>query len=203
MEPGSVLFVPRGTWHATESGGDSLSVSIGLYLSSAADAVLEQLQLLLLQDSEWRRPLHGGWGEGLPEDCAALKAEDVLTGPLPPEQRLARISPESRFQKTPHSRLEHAPTPPGRAYPCEALVIIIADPNYGERGSTRLEIAPEAASVFRWMAERRAAFSAGELAERFPVFPFAQHREILEAVARSGLIHALWFPVLPSGSRSS
>src|SRR6202140_3775206 len=24
MQPGSVLFLPRGTWHATESGGDSL-----------------------------------------------------------------------------------------------------------------------------------------------------------------------------------
>jgi ribosomal protein L16 Arg81 hydroxylase len=219
MEPGSVLFVPRGTWHATESGGDSLSVSIGLYLPSAADGVLEQLQLLLLQDPEWRRPLYGGWGKGpardaaaarlsrllerLPADCAALKVEDVLAGFLPPEQRLAAITPESRFQKTPHSRLESGPAPPARGYASEVLLIIIANPNYGERGSTRLELAPEAAAIFRWMAERRAAFSAGELAERFPMFPFAQHRQILEAAARSGLIHALWFPVLPSSREAS
>ena len=218
MEPGSVLFVPRGTWHATESGGDSLSVSIGLYLPSAADCVLEQLQLLLLQDAEWRRPLYGGWGEGeacdaaaarlsrllarLPEDCAALKVEDVLAGLLPPEQRMATITPESRFQKTPHSHLESAPAPAARGYASEVLLIILADPNYGERGSTRLEVAPEAAAVFRWMAERRAAFSAGELAERFSMFPFAQHRQILEAAARSGLIRLLWFPTLSPAERS-
>src|SRR5439155_1048309 len=96
MQPGSVLFLPRGTWHTTESGGDSLSVSIGLYLPSAADCVLEQLQLLLLQDPEWRCPLYGGWGDGaardavaarlsrllarLPRECSALKVEDVLSG---------------------------------------------------------------------------------------------------------------------------
>src|SRR5438034_4836129 len=107
MQPGSVLFLPRGTWHATESGGDSLSVSIGLYLPSAADCVLEQLQLLLLQDSEWRRPLYGGWSEAamrdaaaaqlarlldrLPQDCASLHVDDVVSGLRSAEQRLAAI----------------------------------------------------------------------------------------------------------------
>ena len=52
------------------------------------------------------------------------------------------------------------------------------------------------------MAERRAAFSAGELAERFSMFPFAQHRQILEAATRAGLIRMLWFPALSPGKRS-
>src|SRR5438132_2996640 len=105
MQPGSVLFLPRGTWHATESGGDSLSVSIGIYLPSAADCVLEQLQLLLLQDSDWRRPLYGGRSSGgvdepvaaqisrllarLPRDCAALRVDEVVAALRSPEQRLA------------------------------------------------------------------------------------------------------------------
>ena len=116
MEPGSVLFVPRGTWHATESGGDSLSVSIGLYLPSAADCVLEQLQLLLVQDAEWRRPLYGGCGKGpaleqaaaalsrlierLPRDCASLSVQDALSGLRSPEQRLTAIAPGSRADAT-------------------------------------------------------------------------------------------------------
>jgi len=207
-----VLFLPRGTWHATESGGDSLSVSIGIYLPSAADCVLEQLQLLLLQDPDWRRPLYGGWGDGavrdavaaqlshllarLPQDCAGLRAEDVLAGLRLPEERLAAISLESRFQKTPHSRLEIETGTTARGYAHEVVRVMISDPNYGERASTRMEVSPEAAAVFRWIADSRAAFSAGTLAERFPMFPFAQHRQMLEAAARSGLIRMLWFPPL-------
>jgi ribosomal protein L16 Arg81 hydroxylase len=213
MQPGSVLFLPRGTWHATESGGDSLSVSIGIYLPSAADCVLEQLQLLLLQDPDWRRPLYGGWADGpvrdavaarlsqllarLSQDCAGLRVEDVLAGLRLPEERLATIAPESRFQKTPHSRLEVEADPAARGYAHEVVRVMISDPNYGERMSMRMEVAPEAAAVFRWIADSRAAFSGGALAERFPMFPFAQHRQMLEVAARSGLIRMLWFPPLP------
>jgi ribosomal protein L16 Arg81 hydroxylase len=214
MKPGSVLYLPRGTWHETESGGDSLSVSIGLYLPSAADCVLEQLQLLLLQDPDWRRPLYGGWGDRagrdavatrlsrliakLPGACADLRGEDMLANLLPPEQRLADIAPGSRFQKTPHSRLETEPGTAARSYAYEVVQIRLSDPNYGERGSTRLEVAPEAAAVFRWIGASRAAFSAAELARQFPAFPFALHRQLLEAAARSGLIRMLWFPPLAS-----
>jgi hypothetical protein len=220
MQPGSVLFLPRGTWHATESGGDSLSVSIGLYLASAADCVLEQLQLLLLQDPSWRRPLYGAWGEGamrdaeamrlsvllqrLPQDCASLRAADVLSALRPNEQRMAAIVPESRFQKTPHSRLTVEPGSAGRGYRHEVVLIRTADPNYGERTTMRLEVAPEAAEVFRWIGQTCAAFTAGELAERFTVFPFEQHRQILEAAVRANLLRLLWFPVLsPAASDRS
>ena len=212
LEPGSVLFLPRGTWHATESGGDSLSVSIGLYLASAADCVLGQLQLLLLQDPDWRRPLYGGWGDSadrdavatrlsrliarLPEACAGLRSEDVLAGLLPPERRLAEIAPGSRFQKTPHSRVETEPGSVARSYAYEVVQIRLSDPNYGERGSTRMEVAPEAAAVFRWIGASRAAFSVAELEQSFPAFPFALHRQLLEAAARAGLVRMLWFPQL-------
>jgi ribosomal protein L16 Arg81 hydroxylase len=214
MQPGSVLFLPRGTWHATESGGDSLSVSIGIYLPSAADCVLEQLQLLLLQDPDWRRPLYGAWSAGamdepvagqvsrllarLPQDCAALRVDDIVAALHSPEQRLASIVPESRFQKTPHSHVEIEPASAARDYAYEVVCIKTSDANYGERTSTRMEVAPEAAAVFRWIGESRAAFTAGALAERFPRFQFAQHRQVLEAATRSGLIRMLWFSPLPS-----
>ena len=34
-------------------------------------------------------------------------------------------------------------------------------------------------------------------AERFPMFQFAQHRQVLEAATRSALIRMLWYPALP------
>jgi len=212
MQPGSVLYIPRGTWHATESGGDSLSVSIGLYLPSAADCVLEQLQLLLVQDPEWRRPLYGGWGTGparadaaatlarlierLPRDCASLSVDDALASLSSQEERLAGISKASRFQKTPHSRLAIEPGGQGRGQASEVVLVRLIDPSYGERTSMRVEVTREAAAIFRWIAERPAAFAAGELSEQFPAFPFEQHRQLLEAAAHAGLVRMLWFPAL-------
>ena len=124
----------------------------------------------------------------------------MLAGLRPPEERLAAIVPESRFQKTPHSHLEVETGAAARDYAHEVVRIMISDPNYGERMSMRMEVAPQAAAVFRWIADSRAAFSAGALAERFPMFPFAQHRQMLEAAARSGLVRMLWFPLLPPTS---
>jgi ribosomal protein L16 Arg81 hydroxylase len=212
MAPGSVLYIPRGTWHATESGGDSLSVSIGLYLPSAADCVLEQLQLLLVQDPEWRRPLYGAWGNGparadaatrlarlierLPRDCASLSVDDTIAGLRSHEERLAGISKASRFQKTPHSRLATEPGAQVRGQASEIVLVRLADPSYGERTSMRLEVTREAAAVFRWIGESRAAFAASELCERFPAFPFEHHRQLLEAAAHAGLVRMLWFPAL-------
>jgi ribosomal protein L16 Arg81 hydroxylase len=212
MQPGTVLYIPRGTWHATEAGGDSLSVSIGIYLPSAADCVLEQLQLLLVQDPEWRRPLYGACGDGasreqaaamlarlverLPRDCGSLNVAAVLAALRSSEERLATIAPGSRFQKTPHSRVAVEPGAGVQGRPSEVVLISLTDVNYGERASMRIEVSPEASAVFRWIDDRRAAFTAAELCECFPAFPFDQHRQLLEAATRAGLVRLLWFPVL-------
>lgn len=63
MKPGSVLFLPRGTWHRTESEGDSMSVSIAVDTPPAVDYIVAQLRMLLLQDPRWRAPLYGAWGD--------------------------------------------------------------------------------------------------------------------------------------------
>jgi hypothetical protein len=59
MQPGSVMFLPRGHWHWTEAETDSLSVSIVLSPRSPVDRLLERLRPLLLQDPRWRRPVYG------------------------------------------------------------------------------------------------------------------------------------------------
>jgi hypothetical protein len=45
-----------------------------------------------------------------------------------------------------------------------------------------------------------AAFIAKELCERFPAFAFDQHRQLLEAAARAGLVRLLWFPRLSAAA---
>lgn len=57
MNPGSVLFMPRGTWHMTQAGHDSLSLSIGLFLPNQLDIILRTLRRALVQHKDLRRPL--------------------------------------------------------------------------------------------------------------------------------------------------
>ena len=208
MQPGSVLYMPRGTWHSTESDGDSLSVSVGLYVPAALDTILSQLRLLLLQDPAWRRPLYGAWGEtaaqknacasaaellaDLPRHAALLQADTVVTQANHSASRLAHIQSADRFQKTPHSRLKIATaTEAGVA----VLQIMLWDPNYGERISVQIKQAqPHVVEVFRWCADQLTPFTAAQLLARFPRFDFAEHCKILRAAVEAGLLRLLWFP---------
>ncbi len=79
MRAGSVLFLPRGTWHNTETPGNSLSLSIAIDVPPALRCLLDQLRLLLLRDAPWRAPLTGGASAG-----AAAAAPPAHTPPLSP-----------------------------------------------------------------------------------------------------------------------
>ncbi|HEU0199177.1 MAG TPA: cupin domain-containing protein [Burkholderiaceae bacterium] len=212
MKPGSVLYVPRGTWHHTESEGDSLAVSIAIFAPAAAEVVLNQLRLLLLQKPEWRRPLYGAWGDDaareaatarasalldkLPEVARQLKAAPMMANVLPLERRLDGIKPKSEFQKTPHSRVHVEPATEKTTFPHEVLTITLWDPGTGERPTVRMKVAPAAVAVFRWLAERKTPFTAGELSSKFPQFPFTEHQQILRTATECGLLKMLWFQTL-------
>ena len=54
MEPGCVLFVPRGYWHATTTEDDSLSLNFTFGQPSWADVMTKSLQEWLLNSEDWR-----------------------------------------------------------------------------------------------------------------------------------------------------
>ena len=82
MRPGSVLFMPRGTWHRTEANEPSLSITIALRPPSAAELILENARWLLLPDASWRKPLYGAYGE-TPQKKGAMVAAGQLLQRLP------------------------------------------------------------------------------------------------------------------------
>lgn len=79
MEPGCVLFVPRGYWHATETDEDSLSLNFTFSQPTWADVFTKSLQELLLNSEEWR-----GLADGLEssdqfrKNLAVLKFETLV-----------------------------------------------------------------------------------------------------------------------------
>jgi 50S ribosomal protein L16 3-hydroxylase len=59
MEPGCVLFVPRGHWHATETIEDALSINFTFSQPTWAEIFAKSLQEFLFQFPEWRELADG------------------------------------------------------------------------------------------------------------------------------------------------
>jgi 50S ribosomal protein L16 3-hydroxylase len=54
LEPGSLLFVPRGCWHKTEAITDALSLNFTYSAPTWIDLLTSALRARLAQSSEWR-----------------------------------------------------------------------------------------------------------------------------------------------------
>ncbi len=207
MAPGSVLFMPRGTWHRSEALSESLAVSIILRPPTLIDSALEQLRLMLLQDERWRRPLYGTDRTAesaarldialaaLPHYAAAISGADIVRHNLTETERIAGITADSRFQANPTGRIESMPTPQTAAL--VTLLLKTVDDQHGERCTARLDVAPAALRVFEWLAAHNGPFRAEELARQFPAFPLDEHLEILKVAVRGQLVKLLNYPPLP------
>ena len=89
LEPGSVLYVPRGSWHRTEALSErSVSISLTFVGLCWADAVLAPIRRLLIRERGWREQVSyfdpDRFDEllsGLPDTLRELSGADVLLGP--------------------------------------------------------------------------------------------------------------------------
>lgn len=202
MKPGSVLFLPRGTWHQTEAGDESLSLSIMVRTPPAAETMIDALRLRMLQDPRWRRPLFGAWGnqeqnreaqerwrELLGEVSAVaegLSMDNALLSPLGEVERLERLNFRSRVQRRPEARMVLN----ARG---ERVEIFCRDKAGAEQCYVQLEVPANMRTLFEWLSDARQAFSAEETAARFPELPLEQHLRIIQALIRGQYLKQLWF----------
>jgi hypothetical protein len=212
MRPGSVLFMPRGTWHRTEADEPSLSVTIAMRPSSAAEVVLENVRWLLLQDASWRKPMYGAYGETaqkkaameaagqllekLPEQVRSLSTRSLSLAMMPEDQRLEHIDVDSRFVSLPNAgvQLDDAANTDGDGL--LQMSILIKDDEAGDRVATRMDLHPQAIEVFQWLGSRTAPFGVADLQQQFSQFPADQLLDMLHAAASAELVRMLWFPPL-------
>ena len=215
MRPGSVLFLPRGTWHYTEAGAPSLSLSITISPPTLVDCAMEQLRWLLLQDSAWREPLYGATANGsmhqalhehtarllkrLPELVSCLSPEDLIQAPIPVAKRLDQISDKTRFQRIPDAVLEVAASksPPGLS----VVSIRLGHSDSSTRISAHLEIPAEVLAVFRWIEQQRKPFTGSAVQTAFPKFTFAELKKMLATLTRAQFIKMFWFAELVPSAR--
>lgn len=56
LEPGSVLFLPRGWWHSTETLEDSVHLDLLAALPTWADVMRSRVEAVIAQGTHWRTP---------------------------------------------------------------------------------------------------------------------------------------------------
>jgi len=214
MRPGSVLFMPRGTWHRTEADEPSLSVTIAMRPPSAAEVILENVRWLLLQDESWRKPLYGAYGdkgqkesameaagrllEKLPEQVKLLSKQSLALALMPEDQRLEHIDADSRFVSLPNASVQSNDAENSGGDGLLQMDILIKDDEAGDRVAMSMDIPPQALEVFRWLDSRTAPFGISDLQQQFPDFPGDQLHSMLHAAASTELVRMLWFPPLQS-----
>lgn len=210
MAPGSVLYLPRGTWHYTQAGEPSLSISIVVDPPALLRCLLDQLRLLLLQDPAWRMPLVGGFGggpqdarvrehaaallAGLPAIVARLTPDDLLSAPASVDWRLARMTPATRFQRAPHARLEIGSAGPHGGV---AVRFFAGHGPSLTRPTGEVEVSPGTLPILHWLDARRdGPFTAAQLAGAFAAEPLDALQQVLALCVRTQLLRVLWFPPL-------
>lgn len=200
MAPGSILYLPRGTWHRSVADEDSFSLSIGIRAPAALDRLLAQLRDLLLQDPRWRRPLYEAHRTdaagtalvervdtllaGLPAVLAQISSHDLVR----PETAVTR---RARYQRVPLARLAWAGT--GARLHLRAWA---RDADWQERQTLDTEAPSALAPLLDWLHDHDAAFDAEALAARFPALAAVDRSQLLELLARAGYLRRLPYPAL-------
>ncbi|HEU4405110.1 MAG TPA: cupin domain-containing protein [Polyangiaceae bacterium] len=100
LEPGAMLYMPRGFWHETESDRESVSLHVSQAILPWADAVLPALRAKLVRDPAFRADASAIWDASRRPDAEAVLAsllgtlvahaadlapDDVLPTPRPRE----------------------------------------------------------------------------------------------------------------------
>jgi hypothetical protein len=75
-----VLFVPRGLWHTTRAGGESLSLNFTFDQPTWAQLVLDRLGRRLHEDPRWRELADGVAGASPARRAAAARRLGALLG---------------------------------------------------------------------------------------------------------------------------
>ncbi len=201
MRPGSVLFMPRGTWHRTEAAQESLSVSIIVRQPAAFENMLEHLKYALLRDPRWRQPLYisdpdderltahiADLIQELPDVCRTLSVENVLDRSLSEQDRAANMNETSWLQRVPHVKLLLNPHP-------QRNDIWTGSVKVNRHGSdvevVPLQIPIDVLPIFQWLQEEERPIRAGDITKRFPTMSFADIKIILEGLTRASYLKLL------------
>lgn len=101
LEPGSVMFLPRGRMHATSTVATSVSVSFRIKVDPAHQVLADAIAAVLARHADWRRPVPGAFGDRWWRARAAATIDDLLP----------RLSRDLRLERGAAALLSHLTGP--------------------------------------------------------------------------------------------
>jgi hypothetical protein len=210
MAPGTLVFMPRGTWHSSVVSTPSLAASIAARPPLMIESVVNQLRNLLLQDPRWRTPLYGTHGTA--EQAAAaerkvdallpdlqrivslLEAGHITSMAQTPAARMQSIGWESTFQRVPNVTVE---TLVEQSLSGPTMIRLRNGSIPPGVAAPELIVAQALEPVCRWISHRHEPFSAQAVRGEFPQLPAQEILQLLIGLAGMDVIVPLWFPIAP------
>lgn len=191
LHPGSVLFLPRGTWHRTEAQESSLSLSIVVRPPVLAEALLGWLQPWLLGDSRWRLPLYGPVNshQGALKPLLRELAARLEQGAEQPILNWSATPPieNSELLRVQGSRLDVSVVSQHRL----RLRVSALDQNWRSRITFDSEIPATLRPVIEWIQLRKTAFSLQTLAQELPHPMQGDNRQLVEVLVKANALRQL------------
>jgi 50S ribosomal protein L16 3-hydroxylase len=186
LVPGSVLFVPRGTWHSTRASTHSLSLSLVFDPGSRLETLLGALRRRLVTDSRWRAPaihesprsactfeqLLAELGHSLAQVAPAALAHDALARA---SNRRARV----RYRKLAGSELVLVREPD------ETTTLVVRRP---DEDHVEFTLEDELAPLFEWLRAHDAWFTGGDAVIAAPRASMRMVDEALELLVEHRLL---------------
>lgn len=193
MRPGSVLYLPRGTWHRTQASEPSLSLSIVIRPPVLAQALLGWLKPWLLGDARWRLPLYGEIEAHTPRlksllrELAAQLTQHAETPIL--SWNSAPSVDSTDLLRVPGSRLDwHELAAQPRSVARLRLQVTALDQDWRERVTLDTEIPAVLLPVITWLQHRKTAFDVQGINQQLPHLAKGDLRQLLELLLKA---HAL------------
>ena len=199
MQPGSVLFIPRGTWHRSHANEDSMALSIVISPPVILDKVLGQLRQLLLQSEQWRQPLMGATSNELDKLLKTLPAivqqldKRALTPSMSSGDGVIDFHHEqSRFIKKPESKLTCSPQ--GKK---DLILSKIVNGDQIQQVAV-LALNDELMHLACDIGKTQSSFTVADLLERHKTLSKEQVVGLLDVFLQADVLHWLDFPMLVS-----
>jgi hypothetical protein len=197
MQPGSVLYLPRGTWHKTQASEPSLSLSIVIRPPVLAEVLLGWLKPWLLGDARWRSPIYGELDQGGLKTMLGELADRLNTGAessITDWHSASSVGPAdvylgAELLRVPGSQLIWQDVPSGTgSVPRLHLQVTALDQDWRARITLDTEIPKALLPAIVWLKRRKTAFDLKALAEQLPQRGDADLRQLLALLVKA---HAL------------
>lgn len=193
LQPGSVLYVPRGVWHEVEASQSSLSLNIAFPTHTWIDVVIPIIRRALIRHSLWRENAYGmlhsrsshvsssvmdqleAMFDRLPEDLSTIKSENFRRSQFCGLVGLLHRNLFTSFA----------------IFPLEGKVseyrVEFVHPNMSKVFET---IVSSDIAVLNWVMEQERPFTISELNRQFPNYERSEISRIVDLAIRGGLLLA-------------